>query len=518
MSYLISGIIIFIIVIWQFQNFKKLKNRLSAFYNIFPVKNEDYEFKKDQFAIEIPHHPVNSVLGEIISSINNYLYNNKSTVSDFHLIKDIVDRNCDALEEEISTQVPIPLYLGLAGTMVGILLGLGFLVFSGGINALLDVGQAAVGSENGHGGTGAEGIEALLGGVALAMTSSITGIIFTTYGSVLVKNVKSKVEKNKNTFFSWIQAELMPKLTDSTATAIGTMTKNLTEFNNTFGRNTADLNKALSTIYTTSEQQVELLNLIKNIDVRKMAKANIEVYQALSKSTQDLEVFGRFLTSSQEHIQRMALLNIKLDQYEKRTQVIESAGAFFSKNETWFSDNIDSAKLKMTDANTRLLETLSENSNKLSDCLNSQILAVKKLIEEQKTALNESIKEQNKDLKDSLDESQKAFSATLEALQEKMTTALETEFKKSTEGLNKPQIGELLHSINEHVAKFNYQGQRINQLSEEVGALTKATNAGLKIKIPIWLKILIVAVGAGIVFYTIIAAMLLQGTVGFTIN
>ena len=60
--------------------------------------------------------------------MNNYLDNNKSAVSDFHLMKDIVDRNCDAKEEEIQTQIPVPLYLGLIGTMSGILIGVGFLV------------------------------------------------------------------------------------------------------------------------------------------------------------------------------------------------------------------------------------------------------------------------------------------------------------------------------------------------------------------------------------------------------
>ena len=37
-------------------------------------------------------------------------------------MKDVVERYCDADEEEITTQQPIPLYLGLMGTMVGIII------------------------------------------------------------------------------------------------------------------------------------------------------------------------------------------------------------------------------------------------------------------------------------------------------------------------------------------------------------------------------------------------------------
>jgi hypothetical protein len=63
----------------------------------------------------------NPIFSTIKNSINNYVEANKGSVSDFYLIKDIVDRNCDAKEEEIQAQIPVPLYLGLVGTMAGIL-------------------------------------------------------------------------------------------------------------------------------------------------------------------------------------------------------------------------------------------------------------------------------------------------------------------------------------------------------------------------------------------------------------
>ena len=52
-------------------------------------------------------------------------------------MKDIIDRNCDSVEEEIQALIPIPIYLGLVGTMLGILVGAGLLVFSGGLHDLL---------------------------------------------------------------------------------------------------------------------------------------------------------------------------------------------------------------------------------------------------------------------------------------------------------------------------------------------------------------------------------------------
>ena len=139
---------------------------------------------------EIPNYESdNEVRNTIIASINNYLDRNNSSTSDFQLIKDIVDRNCDAADDEIQTQIPVPLYCGLMGTMLGIIVGILYLWLSGDLDALLG-GNATVGN-------GAEGIKALLGGVALAMISSIVGIALTTYGSWQAKQVKSEEESAK---------------------------------------------------------------------------------------------------------------------------------------------------------------------------------------------------------------------------------------------------------------------------------------------------------------------------------
>ena len=73
----------------------------------------------------------NRIFSSIKLSINKYLSNNSGSVIDFHLLKDAADRHCDSVENDISTQTPIPLYCGLAGTMAGVILGLIPLISSG---------------------------------------------------------------------------------------------------------------------------------------------------------------------------------------------------------------------------------------------------------------------------------------------------------------------------------------------------------------------------------------------------
>lgn len=123
----------------------------------------------------------------ILCSINNYLYKNKGAASDFMLIRDIVERNCDSKEEEINTQTPIPLYIGLMGTMTGIIIGIGrTAVLGGGFSTFINNPEQAIGE--------------LMGGVAIAMIASLVGIILTTVSSLMSKTSKSKLEAGKMNF------------------------------------------------------------------------------------------------------------------------------------------------------------------------------------------------------------------------------------------------------------------------------------------------------------------------------
>jgi hypothetical protein len=321
-----------------------LISRLSTTTNLIHVNHDNYIFNK------------------IIISINDYLKNNKS-VSDFHLLKDIVDRNCDSIEEEINTQIPIPLYMGLVGTMAGILVGILYLWLSGGIGDLLNAGINS----------GAEGVEALLGGVALAMISSILGIILTTIGSEKFKTTKVVVENCKHIFLSWIQAKLLPTLSDNVVGAIREMTCNLSEFNDIFSKNTRNLDNTLSKVNESYRLQSQLLELVQNIADKDLTHQNLLLYNELRKSTQEIGVFAEFLQNSNLYLTNVKSLNEKLDLQENRTRAIEDVGIFFKKE----IENIEQREYamannvtKVNDYLQRALENLSTNTQSQIDKIN----------------------------------------------------------------------------------------------------------------------------------------------------
>ena len=330
---------------------------------------------------------LNQTFEEIKNAINSYLLNNKGSVSDFHLMKDIVDRNCDAKEEEINTQIPVPLYMGLMGTMVGILVGVGYLWYSGDLSALLDARSDE---------SGAEGIKALLGGVALAMISSITGILLTTLGSVKAKAAKAQEEKNKHVFLSWIQANLLPNLSNDTVQALERMSGNLSAFNNTFSKNTADLGRALSQVNEATRLQHQLLVAVEKLADKNISKQNLEVYNALKNCSEEIGTLGKYLTSTNDYLIAVRDLNEKLDKDDKRWKAVERMAEFFENEATQLEQRkavinkvVGEIDGHLEEQLRRLSEHAIENVNGFSVALGKQQDALQRRLAETQVIVEE---------------------------------------------------------------------------------------------------------------------------------
>lgn len=502
MHYFIIGVIVAIIVISQIKRYRDTIKKIAIFRDIFAKKSESYSYgnqqqmaindakehelktmlrdaganadsfyekKKDEvkgveffvfnsaaakkFLIEhssmqngVSSSHSNPVFDEIKNAINNYLSNNKGSVSDFHLMKDIVDRNCDAKEEEINTQIPVPLYLGLMGTMAGILIGIGYLWYSKDLAALLNAG---------NGNSGAKGVEALLGGVALAMISSILGIFLTTSGSMKAKDAKAEEEKNKHVFLSWIQANLLPNLSNDTAQTLERMSSNLVSFNKTFSSNTAELGKALSQVNEATRLQSQLMLAVEKLANKDISRQNLEVYNALKNCSEEIGTLGKYLNSTNEYLAAVRDLNEKLDKDEKRSKAVERMAAFFENEAT----QIEQRKAVIS-------KTVGE--------IDSQL-------EEQLRKLGEHASE-------NVDKFYQALGKQQDALQKKLdeTQTIVSELKS-------------LSSIKESISKFEKataeQNRKIEKLTESIRVLAEAKSGSGKInlRIPQWIKVVLIS-------------------------
>lgn len=289
--------------------------------------------------------PDNSIFDQVRHAINTYLDRNDQAVPDFYLIKDIVERNVNTLEEEINLALSLPLYLGLMGTMIGIVVGLFNMPD---LSLVLD--SAAKDAQLNS------GISSLIGGVKIAMIASFTGLLLTSINSGwLFKGSRAQVEHCKNDFYTLVQTELLPVLNQSMSATLVSLQRNLLVFNQDFSQGLNRLADIFQTGYEAITSQERVLDKLENIDITQIAKFNINVLKELQKSTAEFEQFNMYLHQ----------LNTFVD---NSRQLADRAGDIFARTED--IGNIAQNLEKRLDESQALLGFLSRHFKDLDNYKN----------------------------------------------------------------------------------------------------------------------------------------------------
>lgn len=397
----IVPIIIVGIIVLQFWFFYKNSQRMHEFRDIFSEKGSWSISRNPETGF------VNGILGDgnsifqdIRTSINKYLNGSSGSVIDYNLLKDAVDRHCDSVENDINTQTPVPLYCGLAGTMLGVIIGLSSLLYTGSISSLLGAGDdngkpkteaAAPQQTGGKGDTytqsademqskqnaqnqaAAEGVNDLLIGVAWAMIASICGISLTTISSLRFKKNKLEEESGKNEFLAWMQSVLLPELPSDTSDALNKLVKNLNRFNNTFRENTAGLGETLSKVNESYQIQAEIIQTVHDMDVMKMAKANVKVLEKLQGCTDELAQFQTYLESINGYTAEIQRFTELFHSETDRLRVLEEIRDFFRRHKSEIAKEVTDEDAALQTALRTLENTSSQNMTELQHALTTQV-------------------------------------------------------------------------------------------------------------------------------------------------
>lgn len=392
MHALVPVIIIAIICIQIFFFVKNLL-RMNQFSKIF-AEESSWRLRRNEQTnlVDGVYGAGNTIFESIKNSINKYLGNNSGSVIDFGLLKDAVDRHCDSVENDIATQTPIPLYWGLAGTMAGVIIGLTDLLKSDAILTLMGSsgGVINVASEN-----AALGINALLSGVAWAMLASIIGILLTTANSLLFKRCKLKEENGKNSFLAWMQSELLPELPSDTSQALNNLVKNLNKFNNTFKENTSNLGNALNAVNQSYAIQADIIKAVHDMDVMKMAKANVRVLQELKECTDKLDAFNEYLNDIEGYTDAIHRFENQFGEQADRLHVLEEIRDFFRRHKSEISKTTADADNTLQDALKKIKESTSENVNEMQKRFVEQSEHFKKILEDEKDSFEKFMTQMN---------------------------------------------------------------------------------------------------------------------------
>ena len=510
MHYYIVITIILCIIGFQIHSFIDTKHKIKKYKRIFPDLVNSYSLKEivvgkgnevlreendspfldaseDGVSVSQIHiENASGTLSEIEEALNKYLLKNQGAASDFHLMKDVVERYCDAAEEEISTQQPIPLYLGLMGTMVGIIVGVVFIAIT-------------------HGFTGddiSNSVTQLMICVAIAMSASLFGIYCTTRISWKSKNAFSKVETAKNKFYSWMQTELLPTLSGNTVNALYLLQQNLITFNTTFQSNIGGLNKALEQVRNTSTEQVELINLIKDIDIRRVAQANVIVLKELKECTGELSQFTGYIHNVSNYLAAVNALNNSINEHLNRTAAIEKMGTFFEKEINQVSAReqyINQVVANVDDTLKKTFESLTLNTQKgIAELQNSSIEEfdnVTKTMEAQQQQFREQLQIQRELYADALKSERESF---LEYLREQRKSISEKSSEVTSIVNEIHNLADTKKSLDTLITIAKEQSTRIGSLASTLESgvgLNGAPNTG-KTKIPVFYRIVFASVTA----------------------
>lgn len=376
----------------------------------------------------------NPLIIKVIDTINSYLLKNKGGISDFNLMKDIVERNCDAIDEEINQQLPIPIYLGLMGTILGIILGLWSIHFD---------------PQNFM-----ESVTDLIESVKLAMVCSFMGLLLTTILSAKsYRGAKAKLEEQKNELFTFIQIELLPRLTMDANSSIVAMQAHIEKFNHDFAENVTNFDGIMVRILSVFDDQVQLQEELKELDIKQLAALNTNTLAELRKSMTEFEKFNQYLNLMNSFVQKTAQITDSVNDQLRRTDDIKHV---ISSME----ENIENNRLVMEKLQNFLQKVEAHNAlitatASLDDTLTDAIDQLRKHVQEEINAIKVHTSQASLDLnqlllseKGNLEKLKNLDSlSNLQQLVQSVT-AMKESYDLQSYALS-DQVGNLAHAISE---------------------------------------------------------------------
>ena len=248
---------------------------------------------------------------EVVLSTNSYLCKNKGAAADFNILQDICERYIQRLDNNISNLINVPLYVGLAGTFVGIIIGLWGIDFtdaSGIINP--------------------ESIDDLLNGVIAAMFASLLGLVLTVINTA--RTYKTSVYKNdtyKNQYYDFVQRELLPVLNIGMAGSLSSFKGVLNNFISKFGDNISEYHDTATLLNDNLSKQQLVLEEINKLSLTQTSTAIAETFSTLKNSSDQFQLFLNYQVGLNENIveaQKVVTgLNNTMDKYQNFNSNLE---------------------------------------------------------------------------------------------------------------------------------------------------------------------------------------------------
>lgn len=356
-------------------NVLRSADKLEAFLkhdNIESLSNmvSDDEEVQTVSIISIPKNIDNPEFADVIFKTNLYLCKNVGTTADYELLKNICEHDIDILDDQIHNTLNAPLYLGLAGTFIGIIGGL----------LGVDINELFSGNITDS------GFQTLLWGVAAAMVASLCGLGMTVYNTVY--SYKESVKDNdlaKEKYFDFLRRELMPVLSNSMASSLSSLRSVLGHFVDSFGKNLDHYADSAKLLNDNLENQHKVLEEINKLSLTRTATKIAETFVNLKDAADKLEIFKQYqeslnttmnqVESASRHIgnviEKFDDFNANLKTViDNQSATIDLQQQFKASIETHFPSGSEGREVWR-----REFDLLIEDSKKVTKNLNEQLVA-----------------------------------------------------------------------------------------------------------------------------------------------
>lgn len=182
----------------------------------------------------------------VLTKTNIYLCRNAGTQADLAVLQDVAVKDTDLLADDVRAGLNLPLFVGLAGTFIGIIFGV--FGFSGDVGNMLNNSSVAT------------GLDSLLNGIGLAMIASLVGLVLTVAANLFCKNASRKMEQGMNDYFDFLRRELMPTLATSMSSSLMQLKAVLDRFADKFGNNYTETAEKLNENLVLQQRMLEAVS------------------------------------------------------------------------------------------------------------------------------------------------------------------------------------------------------------------------------------------------------------------
>ena len=335
------GILVLLQVYVFINVFRKINRYKSFFPNSFKEITTTTDKLSETEEVEILHiteqisdeHPD---FTEVVKSTNAYLMKNKGAAADFNILKDTCERHVEKIDNEIGNLINVPLYIGLGGTFVGIIIGL----------IGIDFSATTVGTTTR---ISSESIDQLLNGVVAAMVASLIGLVATVVlTAIFYKPAAFKNDTGKNDYYDFIQRELLPYLNTGISKSLTNFRDVLNHFIIKFGENMTDYKDSGQLLNDNLQKQQTVLEELNKLSLTKTATSIANTFVNLKESSEHLAKFQTYQSSLNNYVDKTEKvaneMNTIIDQFKNfnnNLQVISNDTIATLELQRQFKDSLE---------------------------------------------------------------------------------------------------------------------------------------------------------------------------------